>query len=134
MAEVLLGASVADTLIGSIVADVLSRAVVADTPGRLLSGVGVKETVEDACFVIATWLVSSDKVDPMVAIWEGLLAAFSPAMLKCVVVLVKVAFGAKGVKVEFPSASRFTILIPELQAADDPVKRMNIIRIALNRL
>jgi len=119
---------------GSIVADVLSRAVVADTSGRPLSGVGVKETVEDTCIVITTWLVSSDKVGPMVAVWEGLLAAFSPAMLKCEVVLVKVAFGAKGVKIEVPSSSRFTILLPELQAADDPVKRMNIIRIAINRL
>ena len=134
MAEDFLGAAVVDTLTGFIVADGLARAVVADTSGRLLSGVGVKETVEEACFVIVTWLVSSDNVGPMVAVWEGLLAAFSPDILKGVFVLVNVAFEAKGVRVEGPSESRFTILIPELQAADVPVKRMSIIRIAINRL
>ena len=134
MAEGFLGTAVADTLTWSIVADGLARAVVADTSGRLVSGVGVKETVEDAPFVIVTWLVSSDSVGPMVVVREGLLAAFSPDIIKGVVVLVKVAFEAKGVKVEVPSATRFTILIPELQAADDPVKRMNMIRIAINRL
>ena len=89
MAEDFLGAAVVDTLTGFIVADRLARAVVADTSGRLLSGVGVKETVEDTCFVIVTWLVSSDNVGPMVAVWNGPLAAFSPDILKGVVVLVR---------------------------------------------
>jgi len=128
------GASVAVTSTWLIVADGLDKAVVAVTSRGLTSGVGVKERVEDTCIELVTWLVSSDKVGSMVAVREGLLAAFSPEILNCVIVLVKVALEAKGVKVEEPSASRFTVLIPELQAADDPVKRMNMIRIAIIRL
>jgi len=116
------------------VADVLARAVVADTSGRLLSGVGVKETVEDACFVIATWLVSSDNVGSMVSVKEGALTLSSPAFLMGVLVIVKVALDRKGVSVAVPPRSFLTIFTPGLQAADDPVKRMNIIRIAINRL
>ena len=113
--------------------EVAVAVAVADPPGMVFSGVGVEVEVEDPPST-TVWVAVSEIVTSMVSVKEGALTLSFPAFLMGVLVIVKVALDRKGVSVAVPPRSFLTIFTPGLQAADDPVKRMNIIRIAINRL
>ena len=119
VAEGSFGAGVADDWTGLKVEDGLVK--VAVSVGRFSSRFDVNVGVVDPCPVIATWLVSSDRVGSMVPVREGLLVLSSPAIPKWVIVLVKVALGRKGVSVDVPPISRYIILTSGLQAADNQI-------------